>query len=412
MRVECWGGIVAAMLIFSPVVAQVQTPGSGTLLGAASALPPPDGMGAEPVGDFPKLSLATLANLEYSGLGAASGPSRGPQPYFRFDTTMLVDVSDKLSFDGLFQFKARKPRPADDPNRDLYINQGAGRRVGGKMLELYARYDTWRVGKFVQNFGRAYYLLPGPFSADFIEEAEAGYEPTEMIGVEKLHVFGNEDHGWQQLSVSVFFVDRTFLHESLPYNEGIVHYRDGGVGNTHLPENVMVTYDVLNMPVGHGAQATFQASVIRYGKSYQAQRGEIWTTLGSDIAIPINGSVAATLEGRYSQLHLYVEAARRDNFEGFAGRARNYVSVSADYLAGPWVVALTTTQRWTTDRVLPIQNDAIYTATIGHDLSSAILGSLSVAQEHVGDRSGVYAGIRLTKTFTTCARCLTRGRAF
>lgn len=404
--------IAAAMLIFLPIAGEAQTLPVGTTSSDVPAAPALVGMGAEPVGDYPKISFSTLANLEFSGLDASGGPDRGPQPYFRFDSILLVDVSDKLSFDGLFQFKARKMRPADDPNRDLYINQGAGRRVGGKMLELYARYDTWRVGKFVQNFGRAYYLLPGPFAADFIEEAEAGYEPTEMIGVEKLHVFKSERHGWQQLSVSAFVVDRTFLHESLPYNEGIVHYKDGGVGNTHLPENVMVTYDVINMPITAGTQATFQASVIRFGKSYQAQRSEIWTTLGGDIAIPMNGSLADTLGGRYSQLHLYVEAARRDNFNGFAGRARNFVSVSGEYLAGPWVYDLTTTQRWTTDDVLPTQKDTLYTMTVGHDLPSQVLASLSVARERVDDRVGVYAGLRLTKTFTTCARCLTRSHAY
>lgn len=264
-------------------------------------------------------------------------------------------------------------RSASHPNRDLYINQGAGRRVGGNMLELYTRYDTWRVGKFVQDFGRAYSLLPGPFAADFIEEAEEGYEPTEMLGIEKIHVFGSEERGWQQLSVSAFVVDRTFLHESFPYNEGIAHYKDGGVGNTHLPENVMVTYDVLNMPITTGTQATFQASVIRFGKSYQAQRGEIWTTLGGDIAIPLHGSLSDTLQGRYSQFRLYIEAARRDNFNGFAGRARNFVSLSGEYLAGQWAYDLTTTQRWTTDSALPTQKDALYTAILGHDLPSRML---------------------------------------
>ena len=69
--------------------------------------------------------------------GADDGPAEARTPYLRFDSTALVDVNDKLSFDGLFQFKARQPRPADDPNRDLFINQGAGRRVGGKFKELY-----------------------------------------------------------------------------------------------------------------------------------------------------------------------------------------------------------------------------------------------------------------------------------
>ena len=54
----------------------------------------------------------------------------------------------------------------------------------------------------MQNFGRAYLLLPGPFAADFVEEPDQGYEPSEMLGVEKLHVFKSEKYGWQQLTVA------------------------------------------------------------------------------------------------------------------------------------------------------------------------------------------------------------------
>ena len=68
------------------------------------------------VGDFPKLSFDTLFNVELSGLSPRSGPGRGPTPYVRFDSTVLVDISDSLSVNGLFQYKARKPRPAEDPN--------------------------------------------------------------------------------------------------------------------------------------------------------------------------------------------------------------------------------------------------------------------------------------------------------
>ena len=172
----------------------------------------------------------------------------------------------------------------------------------------------------------------------------------------------------------------------------------------------MVTYDVLNMPITAGVQSTFQASVIRFGKSYQAERGEIWTTLGGDIAIPMHGSVSDTLGGGIRSS--ISTSKRRDNFNGFAGRARNFVSVSSEYLTGPWVYDLTTTKRWTTDSIMPTQKDTLYMVTAGHELPAQTLGSLSVSCERVDDRVGVYAGFRLTKTFTTCARCLTRGRAY
>jgi hypothetical protein len=375
--------------------------------GAASEAGP-----QESVGGWPKFSFNNLASLDYAQMSSRTGPGRGPGFAFWSDTTMLVEFNDSLSLDGLFQFKPRAPLPATNPNRDLFINRGLDRAEGGKMKELYVRYDSWRVGKFVQDFGRAYSLLPGPWASDFIEEPEQGYEPSDMIGVENIYVFDNEDSGWQQLSVSAFMVDRTFLHESFPFNEGIVHYRDGGVGNTLLPENIMVTWDNINMPVDNWAQLTYQASVIRYGRSYGAERGEWWTTLGGDLAVPLTGSVSDTLGGSYSQLRFYVEAARRDNFGGFAGRARNFLSGSAEYMRGPWVLDLTTTQRWTTDRALPLQKDELYSASVGYTLPSQTIISLSAGPEKVGAERGLYFGLRLTQTLTLCSKCILTGSYF
>lgn len=363
---------------------------------------------ASDVGAFPKIGFETIANLEYGGITADSGPGRGPDARLWFDSTFLAQLSDELSIDGLFQFKPRRPLSASDPNNQLFINQAPGRQEGGKMKELYVRYGDYRIGKFVQDFGRAYALLPGFQAQDLVAESEQGYEPTEMLGVERIHVFEDEDGGWRQLSVSAFMVDRTFLHESFPYNEGIIHYKDGGVGNTRWPENVMVTWDVLNKPVGHWARLNYQAGVIRWGKTFGGQRGEVWTTLGADLSIPVHGSVADTLRGRYSQFRFYIEGARRDNFEGVAGRARDFLSGSAEYMDGPWIMDLSTTQRWTTDRIDPLQKDELYAASIGYALPSRTVVSFSAGQETVAGRSGAYFGLRFTQTLTTCSTCLAR----
>ena len=367
---------------------------------------------ADPVvGAWPKISFDTLAMLEYSSLRAASGTSRGPGLSLRFDSTALIEFNDALSLDGLFQFKPREPRPLTDPNRDLFINQGAGRAEGGKMKELYVRYGDYRFGKFVQDFGRGYAIIPGPFAADFIEEPEEGYEPADMIGAERIHVFGNENTGWRQISLSAFMVDRTFLHQSFPYNEGMIRLRDGGIGNTRLPENIMATYDVLEQPIGHWAHMNYQASVIRWGKSYGAQASELWSTLGADISIPLTGSVADTLRGRYSQLHLFVEGARRDNFNGVRGQARDYLTLATEYLTGPWVMDLTTTQRWT-HGAPGGHTDALYTTTLGYTLPSAALAAFSIGSETVDGRRGVYAGLRISQPLTVCSKCMVKGRAF
>jgi hypothetical protein len=405
------GTLVSLVLVPRAMAASASSgnnPAQAAQASAAAQAPDP----AEGVGSWPKVSFDTLASLEYAGLDARSGPDRGPDFKFRSDSTLAIDFSDALTLYALFQFKPRAPLSASDPNQNLYINQGPGRQEGGKMKELYFRYGDYRLGKFVQDFGRAYALLPGPQAADFIEEPEEGYEPADMIGLEKLHVYDNENGGWSQISFAAFMVDRTFLHQSFPFNEGMVHYKDGGVGNTRLPENLMVTWDVLNKPVGNWAHLNYQASVIRWGKSYGAQRGEVWTTLGADISIPVRGSVEDTLRGHYTQLRFYVEGARRDNFNGFAGRTRQYLSGSAEYMNGPWVFDLTTTQRWTIDRIDPLQKDELYTASLGYTLPTTTLATFSVSRESVAGRSGVYAGIRLTQSLTTCSKCLVKGRAF
>lgn len=402
-------GAALIALLAAAGAARAQTM-SGNNPAQAQDMRKPPAESADMVGGWPKISFDTTASLDYAQLSAKSGPGRGAGVVLWSDSTLLVEFNDALSIDGLFQVKPRAPTTG--PNQDLFINRGLDRQEGGKMKELYVRYGDWRVGKFVQDFGRAYALLPGPFASDFIEEPEEGYEPSDMIGVEKIHVFDDESHGWRQLSLSAFMVDRTFLHESFPFNEGIVHYKDGGVGNTRLPENLMATFDVLNQPVGTWGQLTWQASVIRWGKTYGTQRGELWGTLGGDLVVPLDGTVADTLRGHYSQLHFYVEAARRENFEGVAGRARNFVSGSAEYMTGPWVFDLTTSQRWTTDRTLPQQNDRLYSASVGYTLPSQTVVALSAAREQVGVEKGLYAGIRFTQSFTACSKCIARGQYF
>jgi hypothetical protein len=415
LRAALIGGALAILAAAPEAAAQSAVAPSALLASQAQTsaqTPPASPNKSEEVSGWPKISFASVAVLEYGGMKADSGPSRDAALALRLDSTFLLEFNDTLSVDGLFQFKPRQPLRQNDPNRELFINQAAGRDEGGRMKELYIRYGNYRVGKFVQDFGRAYVFLPGPFARDFVEEAEQGYEPADMIGVERIFIFENENAGWQQLSLSAFMVDRTFLHVSFPYNEGLIHYKNGGVGNTHWPENVMLTDDVINMPVGQWGQVTTQASVIRWGKTYGAQRGEFWSTLGADLSIPLHGSVGDTLSGRFSQLRLYVEGARRDNFAGVAGRARNFLSAAVEYRNGPWTLDLTTTQRRTYDRVAPLQKDQFYTGSIGYTLPSATILSVSVTHEKVGDREGFYAGITLTQTLTALSRWIGNGRYY
>jgi hypothetical protein len=383
------------------------------LASAQNAVAPDNDTAQQPAATalWPKLSFDTVASLDYAHMSSNTGPDRGPGFVFWSDSTLLIDFNESLSLNGLLQIKPRQPLDENNPNQDLFINRGLNRREGGKMKELFLRYDDWRVGKFVQAFGRGYGMLPGPFSSDFTEEPEA-YEPSDMLGVERIHVFDDEGGGWKQLTLSAFMVDRTFLHASVGYDEGMIHLKDGGVGNTRMPENLLLVYDVTNTPLGNWSHFSYQAGVIRWGKAYGEERGEWWSTLGGDLLIPLRWNVADTLRGRYSQLHLYAEAVRRDNFDGVAGRTRTFLSGSAEYMTGRWTLNATTTQRWTTDRVQPQQRDELLSAGIGYTLPSQTFIELSAAHEQVGSQRGLYAGLRITQTFTACSKCMMKGRAY
>jgi hypothetical protein len=111
-------------------------------------------------------------------------------------------------------------------------------------------------------------------------------------------------------------------------------------------------------------------------------------------------------------VRLYVEGVRLQNFHGIDGRSRDFLSASADYLTGPWILDATTTQRWTRDRTMPLQKDRLFTMSVGYKVAGQTIVTVSVAAERVDQRHGLYAGIRLTQTLTTCNRCMVRGTAY
>jgi hypothetical protein len=359
------------------------------------------------VGAWPKVGFETVASLEYFNF-SPKGLENDDGVGLRVNSSALVEFNPDWSLSATAQFKPlEEPDPAD-PIGDLLENQAGRRKPGLFMKEIYVRWVDFRFGKFTQDFGRASFLTPGPYSQDFAED----YELSEQVGVEWIHVFDNENQGWRQLSLSAFMVDRSFLSESLFYNVGRLHFKDGGVGNSRGPDNFMATYDVINQPVANGSSLSYQVSVARLGKRYGAEKNEWWSTAGFDFNIPLNGSVEDTLGGRFSELRLFVEGVHMEDFEGVNGRRREHLTGAAEYVYGPWTFDLTSTYRWTRDPVAGHDLDKLYTATFGYALPSDTLAQLSVAKEEVNGHKGIFAGVRFTQTFSICDRCLVRAPAY
>ena len=103
------------------------------------------------------------------------------------------------------------------------------------------------------------------------------------------------------------------------------------------------------------------------------------------------------------------------------------------WLKGPWPRVATASSLWTEiligkhgrgggpdDDIGPAVGavalvagpDAIYSTTLGYAFPPDTVAAVSLAHETVDGREGVYAGVRLTQTLTSCSRCLAKGRYF
>src|SRR5256885_1244644 len=90
--------LAAGVMALSALPAWAQDAGAGRGGDAKPAAKAGDkGADMPTVGGWPKISFDTLASLEYAGLRAPGGRSRGPDLNLRSDSTFLAEFNDTLS---------------------------------------------------------------------------------------------------------------------------------------------------------------------------------------------------------------------------------------------------------------------------------------------------------------------------
>ena len=356
------------------------------------------------VNEWPKFGSEAEADFEYDH-GIFQGGPDGGALNIQANQQFLVEFDNHWSISNLWTLA---PLSGLEPGRERVLGDHAL-----FVEELFARWTNQKVnirmGKFDQNFARAWYLAPGLYAQDFVGDYAIG----ETLGVDAQFDLGAPNWGLHQISVSLFQLDRSILSDSLINRRGPLHYADGGAGNTKGPESFVVTYDATNVPLGGIGAADWQLSVARLAHGIDGDKAELRYAGSADINLPLRGgTIEQTLRGRFDEFRLFGEVVHIDNAGGLSGNWASYETLSSELAHGPWVFDLSGTFRQTHEAGLGTTRDDLESGAIGFSLPSDTTVAVGAGRERVSGQTGVYVGISLSQVFTTCDRCLIRARHY
>ena len=194
----------------------------------------------------------------------------------------------------------------------------------------FARHGL-RGGKFTPAFGIGWDITPGIYGTDF---AEAGYEFAERIGIAGRAGFEIESAGAYTLTAHAFFLDTTFLSQSLGRGRGATDRGDGGVSNTEDLSSYALTLDGEKVAGidGLGARISYvrQAKGVDNEKDEKGISAALWheLKLGEDLTLPP-----------------IVEYVHFDDAEGVDGQDRDFLTVAGQLGWRSWNLTLAYTGR-------------------------------------------------------------------
>lgn len=304
--------------------------------------------------DFPRLEVEV--GVELQGDFVVDADDRDAETTDIYTTT---EPYLKLRFTPEFSLEAGtvlEPVRDLDPREDRFFGDH-----GFYAEQLFFKYETSDfaayVGKFNPPFGVAWDLAPGIYGTDFAED----YELTERVGLGGNIVLGGdgiggEGFGTHVLSVNSFFADTSPLSNSALEARGRTDRNDGGPSNTEDLSSFTVTLD--------GSQFEALPGIAYHlGGSYQ-KGGPGTPRDETGVVGAISGEFELTERLALAPL---LEVAYFDDAEGL-DQDRTYVTAGASLLSGPWVGALSYTNRDTSahDAALTSSNDDLFQASIGY----------------------------------------------
>ena len=298
------------------------------------------------------------------------------EPYF------ILSLTDRLALEStLILEPVQDPDPGDDTyfdNEGLYVEQ--------LMLSYTAEDFTAFAGKFHPDFGTAWDLAPGIYSADFAED----YELTERVGVGGSFTMGDDETGEYTASASTFFADTSFLSESAFTRRGNLDEEDGGVSNTNdlssfalaLNGENPFAIEGLNVNLAYRDQSEGDADV-----GLDRERGYV---AGVNYTFPVSEKIEATVLAEWAGIR---------NLEGGTDNV-NYLTTSLGFTVyNNWNFAASYTGRNTETSGGPDIDDYLYQFSAGYAFENGFTVDVGYSRREESDVKTDIAGALLGYTY-------------
>lgn len=230
---------------------------------------------------FPELSGSVLFEVENDKI-LDSDASEVNALYATVEPYLVLSFTDNVALESSLIYE---PVLYEAGENTFFENEGLYAEEL-KLTYSEKRFDLF-AGKFNPDFGVAWDLAPGIYGTDFAEE----YELTERIGFGGAYKFYEGLIGDYRLSANAFFLDTTFLSNSLATQRGRADKKDGGVSNTENLSSFSLTLDGQKFIGidGLGAHAGFYSQ--HEGVSDSELSREKGYALGFDYAVSLSEDV-------------------------------------------------------------------------------------------------------------------------
>lgn len=306
-----------------------------------------------PAGSYPNLYVAVATEIEDDWTFDSDDSDNELndlyatiEPFFAFNITPELSIESGLVFEPV-----RDPDPGDSrafKDEGLYV-ETLGVVYATDLFSVYG-------GKYNPTFGTAWDLAPGIYGADFAED----YELTERIGFGGSLTGSVEDYGSHTLSANIFYLDTSFLSDSVITDRGRTRKSDGGVSNTETLESFSVTLDGGEMPFLPGL--SYSLGVERQEHGDNDPKDELGFVAGLYGAFDVTGQT--TLEP-------ILEYAYLDNAEG-QRQDKQYLTVGSTVFQGPWNLSASYTGRFTDPKGGDNVDDTLLQASFGYEFDSGL----------------------------------------
>lgn len=337
----------------------------------------------------------TLLQLRTDQL-ATRGDKPSTDVHIRIRQDLAIELTDELSLLGAIRLQ-----PLSNP---LPGEARVLKKLALYSEEAFAQWNkewdgpfiTIRAGKFSPNFARAWYLAPGVFGTDFVND----YQIVEQLGAQVSAGMKSAVFGTQAVSVSGTRGDRTFLTQSLFNNRGQVRLSSGGPSNTVAPTSIAAAYDGVRVPV-MGGLLSYQIAYATLGRGRNDTGQERLAAIGANMTFPLE--IPGLSDSGIVEVRPLAEVARRWDPDGHRSTTSTFATAGLEVLNNRWNADAVVTQR----RIEGpgARTEYLAQGTLGYAIDQNFSLASAYRYGHVHGKESHSLAVQLSYSLARCNGC-------